>query len=289
MYLVITILPSCHHFQLREIFPLWKYPSSSTLKKYVYLLEKYLVWYKQESLTHCFTMRSTVACERSTPYLSAFSSGKDIYLTWNSPDQLNWSNVYLGENTIYVRSNSVLIMISLWEFNQHVTEILPISQHFQVAESFTSWKGTLLSWIGETHVSPGSIWSTLQSWVPYPLFCYENWVTMWRNSPYLSWFSLIETITSWKISIFTRFRETRVYIGRIPPVRSGSVLHMFSQWELRDSVDRILHSSQHFQVWEICPLLKIALFSWIAEIYIYISFKNTIYIKSRCALHIVSL
>jgi hypothetical protein len=135
-----------------------------------------------------------------------------------------------------------------------------------MAETFASWKITLFSWIGETCVSPGSIWSILQSWMSYLLFLYENWVTMWRNMPYLSSFSCGKNIHSMgNIPIHQNRRNPCISWKNTIYVRSMSALCMFSHWQLRYSVNRILPSSQCFWMGEICPLWYIVQFSWIAE------------------------
>jgi hypothetical protein len=75
-------------------------------------------------------------------------------------------HIYVLEQYLYVWSSSDMPMFSLWELNYHVTEILPISQHFQVGETFTLGKRVLFSWIWEALLYPGRtdfMWETILS------------------------------------------------------------------------------------------------------------------------------
>jgi hypothetical protein len=120
-------------------------------------------------------MTTELACNRSTPYLSAFSSGRNIHFLKKNIIQLNLINIFISwKNTIHVRSRIVLTMYSLFKLSYHVKAILPICKHLKVGETFTLLKIALFRRIRETCVSLGTIPFVLEAGVSYILFPYEN-------------------------------------------------------------------------------------------------------------------
>jgi hypothetical protein len=65
----------------------------------------------------------------------------------------------------------------------------PCLSLFSTGETFKSEKLGLYSWIEETHVAARRILSKLESWVSYSSFRFENLVSLWKHTTYLSEFS----------------------------------------------------------------------------------------------------
>jgi hypothetical protein len=120
-----------------------------------------------------------------------------------------------------------------------------------------NWRNSCISWKHAIYFTNRNV---------LPIVLYENWVTMWRNTNFLSAFSCGRNIHFIENIPIRRNGETHISPGRITiSVRSRSMLTMFSQWELSYHVTRILPVCQHFEVEEICSLCKIALFIYIEE------------------------
>jgi hypothetical protein len=127
-----------------------------------------------------------LACERNIPYLSVFSSGRNIYFVQNSPIQLIWRNKCISwKNTLYARSMSALCIISIWELSRLLKGILPTYHHFQLGKTFPLYKIAPFSWIKETCVPLGTIPSVWEAGESRTLLTYENWISFWKECPLL--------------------------------------------------------------------------------------------------------
>jgi hypothetical protein len=82
-----------------------------------------------------------LSSQRNAPYLSEFSSKRNIHFKENKPVMLNGKDTCkFWKHSMEVRSLSILDNIHLWVVSLNFKRILPTCQHFQEGESFTLQK-----------------------------------------------------------------------------------------------------------------------------------------------------
>jgi hypothetical protein len=90
-------------------------------------------------------MRTELARDRNTTYLSVFVSRKNIHFMGNRPIQRIREAHLSPINIPSMLEAEVSCPLLLGELRMHLKRILPMCQHFQVEEIFNFWELALFS------------------------------------------------------------------------------------------------------------------------------------------------
>jgi hypothetical protein len=180
---------------------------------------------------YCFPLRSQLAYQRNSPYLSVFSCRRNIHFKLSTPFKLNWRDIcQCWKNSIKVRSLSVLNDVPLWELSENFKEHLTY-QPFQVREIFTLEKIGPYFWTEETQFFPGRIPCELDDGMSQTTSPLRTDIACKRNATYLSPFSHGANIHFMGSDLYCWIEETHVSPRRMPSNLEAAVTYILFPFE----------------------------------------------------------
>jgi hypothetical protein len=179
-----------------------------------------------------FPSRAESECDRSTPYLSAFSCGRNIHFVKNSPVQVNcritctsWKTQSMWEAVLSYKCFPYENLVSL-ERNSSSLSVFSSGRNIHFMKNSTTplnWRNTCISWSNTI-----CVWSRHVLYFPL-----TTELACEKNVPYLPVFSSVRNIHFMKNGpLQTNWRNKRNFWKSIICVRGNRVFHIFSLWEL---------------------------------------------------------